>query len=173
MGRRGEAQPKVASSSTYLAAQCSEYRLASAQLRDFISESRCTELSISKTRRIRYSDVLSVAVTGTGPRVAWRKIETGVSDRMKATPGTGLVTRFTQPYEGRRAAVTGSLRSSFEFAPRNSELGSTRRVVKMGKRLDLCGKFSDCGLRKSLSTALLAMIWQCKALAHRLQTCGL
>ena len=152
-----EAQAKIASSSTCLAAQCFKYRVAGAKSRDFISESRCTELSIGRALDLRYDDVLSAAVTGTEPRVPDRNSRQEFSDRMKAAPVIGLAIGVSG------LATHGGRGSDSGFAPVSSfgpgkRRGVVRTVGKMGKRLDICGKFSDCGLRKTLSTPLAPVV---------------
>jgi hypothetical protein len=123
-----EAQAKIASSSTCLAAQCFKYRLAGAKPHDFISESRCTELSIGRSRELRYAEFLSVVVTGAGPRVPGGKSRQESSDRMKATPAIGLAT-----------CVPNRLSTSAIDFPRSFALASStwkgvgRGVVRTGR----------------------------------------
>jgi hypothetical protein len=112
---RRETHARASSSSTCFPTQCFDYRVAGTGSRDFISESSCTELSISRSSVIRYTRVLSNAVTGMGPECLAEKTETGVFDSMKAAPDTGLATRVSRPGGQSSHDCRSPLRSSFEF----------------------------------------------------------
>jgi hypothetical protein len=166
-----EAQAKIASSSTCLAAQCFKYRVAGAKSRDFISESRCTELSIGRALDLRYDDVLSAAVTGTEPRVPDRNSRQEFSDRMKAAPVIGLAIGVSRSATHSGRGFEACLRPSFEFpagravrrSTNGSEDGKTvghmRKVLRLWPEENFVNSFGSSRLAAQCSGTQVANLW--------------
>jgi hypothetical protein len=164
-----EAQAKIASSSTCLAAQCFKYRVARSNSPNFISESGCTELSINAAPDLRYDEFLSAEVAGTTPRVPDRNSRQEFFDRMKAAPVTGLAMGVLKPasHSGREAC----LRPSFEFraghARRRSTngredgktVGHMRKVLRLWPEENFVNSFGSSGLAAQCSGTQVANLW--------------
>jgi hypothetical protein len=166
-----EAQAKIASSSTSLPAQCFKYRVAGAKWRDFISESRCIELSIGTALDLRYDGVLSAAVTGTEPRVPDRNSRQESSDRMKAAPVTGLAIGVSGPASRCGRGSESGFRPSFEFRPgqaagrsTNSRedgktVGHMRKVLRLWPEENFVNSFGSSRLAAQCSGTQVANLW--------------
>jgi hypothetical protein len=166
-----ESQAKVASSSTCFETQCFEYGVARAKSRDFISESRSIELSISRELDLKYYGVLSVAVAGTTPRVPDRNSRQEFSDRMKAAPVTGLAIRVSRPASHSVSDFAACLRSSFEFQAMQTAISSTngredgktvglmRKVLRLWPEENFVNSFAHSNLKVQRSGTQVANLW--------------